>query len=551
MYHHCDSIPNQTLSFHSSVVMTATSMQMHKVLASGRDSGHLAPPRDNLTRKRSNSQSQVISTPVPVQARSHTKTVSNGKLAAPKKSKASNAVQERHQAEFYVTLVPLNDTFVRKHIHVPYFPDLCKLGRPTGLKVKPSVSNGYFDLRVLSRNHACLFVEPKLGQLMIQDMGSSNGTYVNQEKIGTEPVPINIGDRVNLGFNIQVETSHKQISAVVEDINIVSNTPSVPALEGMPKLTPDAISKLTGSEKRHLDFIQDVYEQIQGKKKEPEEDDELSEFRTTKAFEQGMFSDVTPCIDDVFTASTADPVSSGIFVNSRLTKPNDLETTLDTLIANLAKVKQQTNSLRSLESFLGNYRKKLHELNEAFLNEENKKREACFDQALEQQLTKYEAQIDDHKKDLDEKSKVMSFLLGEVERLQYEKADLRKELEDKKNILEAKHGNGLAPLDNQDSLSRRISIDISSFDFGTGKLIKNLSSGSEEVDEISNSSDIGSEDLAPKAKLQAKLESPEGAVVKNPQMGELFEQANQFRTKGVAVGLVVILAGFVYQSCER
>lgn len=248
--------------------MTATSMQMHKVPASGRDPGHLAPPRDNLTRKRSNSQSQVIPTPVPVQARSQTKAASNGKPAAPKKSKSSSTVQERHQAEFYVTLVPLNDTFVRKHIHVPYFPDLCKLGRPTGLKVKPSVSNGYFDLRVLSRNHACLFIEPKLGQLMIQDMGSSNGTYVNQEKISSEPVPINIGDRVNLGFNIQVETSHKQISAVVEDINIVSNTPSVPVLEGMPKLTPDAISKLTGSEKRHLDFIQDVYEQIQGKKKE-------------------------------------------------------------------------------------------------------------------------------------------------------------------------------------------------------------------------------------------------------------------------------------------
>lgn len=527
--------------------MTATSMQMHRVPGSGKHLTHLAP-RDNLGRKRSNSQSQVVPTPEPVQARSHAKTASNGKIAAPKKPKASLAVLERHKAEFYVTLVPLNDTFVRKLVHVPYYPDLCKLGRPTGLKVKPSVSNGYFDLRVLSRNHACLFIDPKLGQLMIQDMGSSNGTYVNQEKIAAEPVSINIGDRINLGFNIQVETSHKQISAVVEDINIVSNTPSTPMLEDMPKLTPDAISKLTGSEKHHLDFIQDLYEQIHGKKKQPEEEDENPEFKTTKAFEQGMFSDVTPCMEDVFSASTADPVSSGIFVNSRLTKPNDLESTLDSLIVNLAKVKQQNNSLRSLETFLGNYLSKVHELNEAYLTEESKKRESGFDQALQQQLAKYEGKIEHHEKELSEKSKALSFLLNEVERLQLEKAGLRKDLEEKKrNEVERV----LESLNEKSSLSRPISMDVSSFDFGTGKLVKDSSSGSEDVDEISNSSDLGSEDSVPKEKLEYKLHLPKGAEVKNPQMGELYEQANRVRTKSVAVGLVILLAGFAYQTCHR
>lgn len=464
-----------------------------------------------------------------------------------------------------MTLVPLNDTFVRKHIHVPYFPEVCKLGRPTGTKVKPSVSNGYFDSRVLSRNHASLFIEPKSGQLMIQDMGSSNGTYVNQEKISSEPVPINIGDRINLGFNIQVETSHKQISAMVEDISIVSNTPSAPMLSGLPKLTPEIVSKFTGAEKRHLDYLQGLFEQISGKKQEVEEDEANDPYggvlTTSKSFELGMFSDVTPSMEEVFSATTAEPVTNGIFVNSRLVRSNDLESTLTTLVSNLAKVKQQNNTLKSLQTFLSNYLKKVNEINDEYVKGEVKKHELRFVLELDMQLTKFESRIAEQVRQLEERENSIRFLESQVEKLKHEYTELQKELE-LQRLPSTNSRQGVEPQEDDQARSeysetpgapRRVSVDISSFDFGTGKLVKEGSTdGSEDVDEISNSSDLGSEDSGAHKHIQSnKLASPEGTIVKNPSMNEAFEQVNQLRTKGVAVGLVIILAGFVYQTCHK
>ncbi|KAM3126301.1 hypothetical protein CJJ07_003035 [Candidozyma auris] len=549
--------------------MTATSMQMHRPPASlaARDSGHLAPPRESVSRRRSNSQSQVIPHTVSVQARTHRRNGNGGANGRPShtRTKSGYSLPERHQSEFYVTLVPLNDTFVRKHIHVPYFPDVCKLGRPTGTKVKPSVSNGYFDSRVLSRNHASLFIEPKSGQLMIQDMGSSNGTYVNQEKISSEPVPINIGDRINLGFNIQVETSHKQISAMVEDISIVSNTPSAPMLSGLPKLTPEIVSKFTGAEKRHLDYLQGLFEQISGKEQEVEEDEANDPYggvlTTSKSFESGMFSDVTPSMEEVFSATTAEPVTNGIFVNSRLVRSNDLESTLTTLVSNLAKVKQQNNTLKSLQTFLSNYSKKVNEINDEYVKGEVKKHELRFVSELDMQSTKFESRIAEQVRQLEERENSIRFLESQVEKLKHEHTELQKELE-LQRLPSTNSRQGVEPQEDDQARSeysetpgapRRISVDISSFDFGTGKLVKEGSTdGSEDVDEISNSSDLGSEDSGAHKHIQSnKLASPEGTIVKNPSMNEAFEQVNQLRTKGVAVGLVIILAGFVYQTCHK
>ena len=57
--------------------------------------------------------------------------------------------------------LPLNDTFIKKHLPVATYPETTKLGRPTGTKFKPDVTNGYFDSRVLSRNHAQFILIPK------------------------------------------------------------------------------------------------------------------------------------------------------------------------------------------------------------------------------------------------------------------------------------------------------------------------------------------------------------------------------------------------------
>lgn len=54
-----------------------------------------------------------------------------------------------------------------------------KIGRAV-VKVKPSPTNGIFDCRVLSRNHAVLWYDG--GKFFLQDTMSSNGTFVNGQR---------------------------------------------------------------------------------------------------------------------------------------------------------------------------------------------------------------------------------------------------------------------------------------------------------------------------------------------------------------------------------
>jgi len=50
-------------------------------------------------------------------------------------------------------LYPLNDTFVPKHISL-HSGQRVKIGRQTNAKTVPAERNGYFDSKVLSRQHA-------------------------------------------------------------------------------------------------------------------------------------------------------------------------------------------------------------------------------------------------------------------------------------------------------------------------------------------------------------------------------------------------------------
>ena len=57
---------------------------------------------------------------------------------------------------------------------------------------------------------------------MIQDLGSSNGTYLNEVRLSQDPTEIKIGDMICLGFNVQAESTHKQISLRIENLNVIS-----------------------------------------------------------------------------------------------------------------------------------------------------------------------------------------------------------------------------------------------------------------------------------------------------------------------------------------
>lgn len=108
-----------------------------------------------------------------------------------------------------------------KYVVVPRAPESLKIGRQNTPKTTNKITDGYFDSRVLSRNHAELFM--RQGALYIRDLKSSNGTFLNGEKLAPlEDYVLRVGDKVDLGTTLESQMAHKKISCVVGSIDFVS-----------------------------------------------------------------------------------------------------------------------------------------------------------------------------------------------------------------------------------------------------------------------------------------------------------------------------------------
>ncbi|KAI9822212.1 MAG: hypothetical protein M1826_000521 [Phylliscum demangeonii] len=121
-------------------------------------------------------------------------------------------------------LFPMNGTFERKTITVPSFPEVLRIGRQTNAKTVPTHANGYFDSKVLSRQHAEVWAD-KQGKIWIRDVKSSNGTFVNGERLSREnydsdPHQLREQDILELGIDIVSEDQksivHHKVAARVE-----------------------------------------------------------------------------------------------------------------------------------------------------------------------------------------------------------------------------------------------------------------------------------------------------------------------------------------------
>ncbi|CAI5757563.1 unnamed protein product [Candida verbasci] len=299
-------------------------------------------------RKRSNSQSQVINLP--------TKPKNNNKQ--PTTSGLSN---RRAQVSFYVTLLPLNDTFKTKNLLVANFPETTKLGRPTGTKHKPETNNGYFDSRVLSRNHAQIYISE--GKLYLQDLGSSNGTYLNDVRLGNDPVEVKLNDIICLGFNVQAESTHKQISLKIDNINLVNTN-----------------EKFNEECNGHIGYIEKLISQVNNS-----EEDTLVDL----SFENAVFGDVNDEMDDVLLGLYGN--NMGIYNNSNIVNTSTLENVLNLLILNLTKVKQQSSTINNLNTFFKNYSTNLDSLNKEYLDNQ-------FDKELKTIKAKLETEKSDREK---------------------------------------------------------------------------------------------------------------------------------------------------------
>ncbi|KAI0937681.1 hypothetical protein AcV7_003649 [Taiwanofungus camphoratus] len=118
-------------------------------------------------------------------------------------------------------LYPLNDSFVPKHISLVNNQRV-KIGRQTNVKTVPGERNGFFDSKVLSRQHAEVWEES--GKIFIKDVKSSNGTFINGERLSpegleSEPFELKTDDIVEFGIDIVGEDNktiiHHKVAARV------------------------------------------------------------------------------------------------------------------------------------------------------------------------------------------------------------------------------------------------------------------------------------------------------------------------------------------------
>ncbi|KAJ3390148.1 hypothetical protein HDU92_000644 [Lobulomyces angularis] len=104
-----------------------------------------------------------------------------------------------------------------------------KIGRKLPPKCLPSPTNGLFDSKVLSRNHAEIFFQD--GKVFIQDKGSSNGTFINSKRLsdeGIESSPFQIMSNDVLEFvSCIVKFSETQQAPPPYDKTINSNNENI------------------------------------------------------------------------------------------------------------------------------------------------------------------------------------------------------------------------------------------------------------------------------------------------------------------------------------
>lgn len=139
----------------------------------------------------------------------------------------------RSQYAVVLIMSSMNGTFEKKNLFLPFGPEVLKLGRQTSPKLPAASNNGLFDSRVLSRQHAEIWADKESGNVWIKDCKSSNGTYINRQRLSGEntesdPWPLKQGDILELGVDISAEEGsalvYRKISARIDKLSVVSLT---------------------------------------------------------------------------------------------------------------------------------------------------------------------------------------------------------------------------------------------------------------------------------------------------------------------------------------
>ncbi|KAK4509676.1 COMPASS (complex proteins associated with Set1p) component [Mucor velutinosus] len=112
---------------------------------------------------------------------------------------------------FTVILKPHNAAFQTRTLELKDKVKI-RIGRQTSSKTAPTAFNGYFDSKVLSRQHAEIWCDRS--KVYVKDVKSSNGTFVNEERLsneGEESEPRELHDKDEIEFGIDILNDHGAI----------------------------------------------------------------------------------------------------------------------------------------------------------------------------------------------------------------------------------------------------------------------------------------------------------------------------------------------------
>ncbi|XP_051967062.1 sarcolemmal membrane-associated protein-like isoform X2 [Xyrauchen texanus] len=119
------------------------------------------------------------------------------------------------------TCRPNSHPFQERHV---YLDEPVKIGRSVA-RSRPAQNNATFDCKVLSRNHALVWFDHKTGQFYLQDTKSSNGTFINSQRLsrGSEespPCEVLSGDIIQFGVDVTENTRKVTHGCVVSTIKL-------------------------------------------------------------------------------------------------------------------------------------------------------------------------------------------------------------------------------------------------------------------------------------------------------------------------------------------
>ncbi|RVE72502.1 hypothetical protein OJAV_G00038710 [Oryzias javanicus] len=116
---------------------------------------------------------------------------------------------------------PNSHPFQERHV---YLDEPVKIGRSVA-RCRPAQNNATFDCKVLSRNHALIWFDHKTGKFYLQDTKSSNGTFVNSQRLsrGSEespPCEVLSGDIIQFGVDVTENTRKVTHGCIVSTIKL-------------------------------------------------------------------------------------------------------------------------------------------------------------------------------------------------------------------------------------------------------------------------------------------------------------------------------------------